>query len=109
MKKREIIIILIAATLIAAVFLFKPAPELQTKTVETKSTPVQLPPKIITVTERVPDGIALEKLEECRDGFHDAIVQLEDLKRKVDSEDGISKDDKSFEVNDLARIYGLCW
>lgn len=85
----------------------QPRTEIQIK--EVKSTPVTLPPKIISVTERIPDGEAEDKLILCREGYKAIILRVNELKAKHDSETGLEEDDILFDIDDLAGGYGRCF
>ena len=110
MTRRELSIIFIAIIAIVSVILFKPEPKVITKQVKVTSTPVQLPPKSFTITQRVPDEIAEGKLKECRVGFHDAIVRINQIQKLVENgEEPIAKDDDLFNADNLAGVYGTCF
>lgn len=85
----------------------QPRTDIQVRTV--KSDPVTLPPKIISVTERIPDGEAESKLEICRQGYKDLIVRVNDLKTQADTEEGLDSKDKLFDIDEFAGIYGQCF
>lgn len=112
MTKRELAIIFISAIIILGVTFIKVNPKIitNTKEVAVKSEPIQLPGEAYTITQLVPDGIAQEKLEECRKGYHDIILRVNAIQQKVkDSDEPIESDDVLFNVDDFSRTYGLCW
>lgn len=105
--KTTIYILLIAIALTAGLLIGNTySKKTVTKTV-TKT--VKSPPKLVYVKEQIPDDNTEKKLEQCRKGFHDAILKINDIQDKTGLDKPLDKKDPVFDTDNLITDYSVCW